>query len=123
VRPLAAISCIAFLLMGASACATADASSPLVPGFLIGTWRTDTESHQDTFLRLTATTISFGTAEDTIERFAVERVTRTEDWFGPLYTIEYRNLDAEQFQIALYFDDRKVLLRNQRRMEWTWSRY
>lgn len=115
----------ALMVVANSACVATDAaaSSSLVPGFLIGTWRTDTESHRDTFLRLTATTIAFGTAEGTVERNVVERVTRTQDWFGPLYTIEYHDMQGEQYHLALYFDDQTLRLKNQRRMEWKWSRF
>ena len=105
------------------ACASAPPSSSLIPGFLIGTWRTDTESHADTFLRLTATTIAFGTLEGTIERHAVAYVTRTEDWFGPRYTIAYQNLDGDQYHLDVYFDDQTLRLSNRRQMAWKWSRF
>ena len=122
-RLITAILCASVILGATSACGSAEASAPLVPGFLIGTWRTDAQSHRDAFLRLTATTISFGTVEGTIERNTVTSVRRIQDWFGTQYIIEYRDLEGEDYNIGLYFDDQKVRLRNQRQMEWTWSRF
>jgi hypothetical protein len=117
--------CAALIAVVCAGCVASDAAatSSLVPGFLIGTWRTDTESHRNTFLRLTATTIAFGTVEGTVDRNIVEKVTRTQDWFGPLYTIEYRDMEGQEYHLDLYFDDQTLRLRNQRRMEWKWSRF
>jgi len=124
-RRIHILLCAVLISVTSAGCVASDAAatSSLVPGFLIGTWRTDTESHRNTFLRLTATTIAFGTAEGTVDRNIVEKVTRTEDWFGPLYTIEYRDAHGEEFHLDLYFDDQTLRLRNQRRMEWKWSRF
>lgn len=122
-RQSTVIVLLVVVVWGNSACTSAVASSTLVPGFLIGTWRTDTESHQDAFLRLTATTIAFGTVEDSIERYAVLSVTRTEDWYGELYTIRYRDVAGDEQTISFYYDDQVLKLQNQRRMNWTWSRY
>jgi len=109
--------------MSSLACSDGPATSSLIPGFLIGTWRTDTESHADTFLRLTATTIAFGTLEGTIERHAVASVSRTIDWFGPRYHIAYQDLAGDQNHLDIYYDDQTLRLSNRRQMKWKWSRF
>jgi hypothetical protein len=123
-RRLGVVLFIVVIVWGGLACSPAvDASASLVPGFLIGTWRTETESHRDTFLRLTPTTIAFGTAEGTVEWHIVSSVTRTQDATGTLYTINYMEPSGNDFHIEFYFDDQTLRLKNQPQMQWKWSRY
>ena len=110
---------LVFALAGAlCACGGTDPSSPIVPGFLIGTWRTESESHRDAFLRLTATTLEIGTVEGTLERYSVSIVRLTQDDLGELHVIEFEDALGDGGRFELYFDNGTIRLKNQHGMVW-----
>lgn len=110
------------LCCAVAACARGGEIVPL-PEELEGRWQTDAAAYADRYLELSADTIVLGTGASTFETYGIDRVVRlvTED--GVLYTVHYRDEDAERYDIGFYFDpdddDGATLrLRNQPEMAW-----
>lgn len=115
-----------FLVCVPAACGAAGEIVPL-PGELVGRWQTDAAAYADRYLELSAATVVIGTGAATSERYDLDRVVRTVDEEGILYTIHYSDDDGQRYDIGFYFDadddeGATLRLRNQLGMAWRKAR-
>jgi len=134
------ISILAVCAVG-SACAAVDDTVP-VPTPMLGVWRTDDIEYRGRFLEFRPTSIWIGTASGpgNRTRYTILRVHQTRDSLGLLYTIDYMDVEGEDYNISLYFDEfgagpiarafyaydgsqGTLRLRNKQQIEWRKTRH
>jgi hypothetical protein len=111
---------LAVVMMGAVAAAGCEAGGDTVmPGELIGTWRTTAPAYADRSLHLSSTTIAFGSDDGAESAHPIRRVLHVREHGQLLYTITYT--DPLDQTVSFYYDPADggtITLKNQRKFQW-----
>ena len=88
----------------------------------LGVWETSAPKYKDRFLKITESTISFGTGDGNANEFIVGRVIKKVEAEKTVYTILYREPEGIEFKLAFYYNPKNngvIRLKNQPEIEWT----
>ena len=108
------------LCLGLSGCQAERTAS--VPEQLHGVWTTGAPGYADTFLEFTSETVVFGTGLYAANSYLVVNLEEVPEEKGSLYTVSYKDIDSEEFQLSFYYDPTNggvIRFKNQGRLIWT----
>ena len=120
------------LCLGLSGCQAERTTS--VPEQLHGVWTTAAPEYADAFLEFTSETVVFGTGlyaansylvvdleevrEEKVSLYNLDKIPLEK---GSLYTVSYKDIDSEEFQLSFYYDPTNggvIRLKNQDHLIW-----
>ncbi len=90
-----------------------------LPEGLIGTWKTAAPAYAGRSLRVSRTTVAFGTGDGVESAHPIRHVTNVREHDALLYTITYA--DPVDQEVSFYYDPAAggtITLKNQRQFQW-----
>lgn len=97
-------------------------SSSPIPADFHGVWKSQAPGYHDRFMEISNGVIMFGTGDDNLESYVIERVEIEPDGEKTLYTITYLDRDMTEFRLSFYYEphgERLITFKHQDHLKWT----
>ncbi|MFQ5991680.1 MAG: hypothetical protein ACE5NA_04505 [Nitrospiraceae bacterium] len=115
------VGTLLLLCLGLSGCQAERTAS--VPEQLHGVWTTGAPGYADTFLEFTGETVVFGSGLYAANSYLVVNLEEVREEKGSLYTVSYKDIDSEEYQLSFYYDPtNRGVIRFKNQDHLTWAR-
>ena len=114
----ARVFCLFMTMAFLVGCSSGD--QPVDPKLFFGAWQTDAAKYADRFIDIKENTIAFGTGGQDFQSYSITGMVVDLSTGRPQYTIYYRNLTGDDFQMTFYSDSSRqvIRLKHQEQIEW-----
>ena len=91
------------------------------PNEIVGVWKTSDQRYVDRFITIDTYTIRFGIGEGKVNIYTINKVKKTSEEGGTLYTIYYENGEGVWYKFAFYYSPENggtMRKKNQKQIIW-----